>query len=77
MEPEIREFFKRLSLCIGTIVIWMMINMIMGVKLGYAFFKGSIQLGNIVFYIWALVSFIFMVRIFFRIWKKPIEHLND
>lgn len=77
MEPGIREFFKRLSLTIGTIVLWMMINMTIGVKLGYAFFDGSVHLGNIVFYVWVLVSFIFMIKIFIRIWKKPIEHLDD
>jgi hypothetical protein len=77
MEPDIREFFKRLSLCIGLLVVWMMINMTIGVKLGYAFFDKSVQTGNIIFYIWVLLSFIVMVKLFFRIWKKPIEHLND
>jgi hypothetical protein len=77
MEPGIREFFRRLSLSIGLCIIWMTINMTIGIKYGYAFFETTIQWGNIVYYIWAVASFAAVVFFFIRIWKKPIENLND
>jgi hypothetical protein len=77
MEPGIREFFGRLSLSIGLCIIWMAINMTIGIKYGYAFFENNIHLSNIIFYIWAVVSFAALIFIYMRIWKKPIENLND
>jgi len=77
MEPEIKEFFKRLSASIGLLIIWMAINITIGIKFGYAFFEGSIRLSNIIFYIWAVASFIGLMYLYFRIWKNPIEHLDD
>ena len=77
MEPEIKEFFRRLSLSIGLCIIWMAINIVIGVKLGYAFYEGKIQTGNIVFYIWVVASFIGLLWVYMRIWKDPIEHLDD
>ena len=77
MEPGIKEFFRRLSLSIGLCIVWMAINIVIGVKLDYAFFEDKIQMGNIVFYIWVALSFIGLLWLYMRIWKNPIEHLDD
>jgi ABC-type glycerol-3-phosphate transport system permease component len=77
MEPGIKEFFRRLSLSIGLCIVWMAINIVIGVKLGYAFFEDKIQIGNIVFYIWVAISFIGLLWLCIRIWENPIEHLDD
>ena len=77
MEPGIKEFFRRLSLSIGLCVFWMAINMAIGIKYGYAFFEDNIHWSNIVFYTWVMVSFIALIFLDIRIWKKPIEHLDD
>jgi len=77
MEPGIKEFFRRLSLSIGLCIIWAAINIVIGVKLGYAFFEDKIQTDNIVFYIWVLLSFMGLLWLYIRIWKNPIEHLDD
>jgi len=77
MEPGIKEFFRRLSLSIGLCVIWMGINITIGIKYGYAFFENKILWSNIVFYIWVIASFIGVIFLYMNIWKKPIEHLDD
>ena len=77
MEPAIREFFRRLSLSIGLGIIWMGINITIGIKFGFAFFEGNIHWGNIVFYIWLAASFGALVFLIAKIWKKPIEDLED
>jgi len=77
MEPEIKEFFRRLSVCLGLFIIWMAINTTVGIKYGYAFFEDKVHWYNIVFYIWAIVSLAALIFIFIKIWKKPIEHLDD
>lgn len=77
MEPEIREFFRRVSLSIGLFIIWLIINATIGIKLGYGFFEDKIRWGNILFYIWAIAGFIAVIWGCLHIWKKPIEHLDD
>lgn len=77
MEPEIKEFFRRLSASIGLCVAWMAINAVIGIKYSYAFFEDSIHWSNIVFYVWAVISFIALIFLYKKIWAKPIEHLSD
>jgi uncharacterized membrane protein YpjA len=77
MEPGIREFFKRLVTSISLLVLWMIVNMVIGIKYGYAFFENKIQLSNIIFYVWIVASFIALIFLYIKIWKKPIQHLDD
>jgi len=51
--------------------------MVIGVRYGYAFFEEGIHWSNILFYIWVIVSFIGLLFLYIRIWKNPIEHLDD
>jgi hypothetical protein len=76
MEPGIKEFFRRLTLSIGLCVVWMAINITIGVKYGYAFFD-RIHWSNIVFYIWVIASFTGVIFLYIKIWKQAIEHLDD
>ena len=76
MEPGIKEFFKRLSASIGLCVLWMSINMVIGIKLGYAFFE-TIHWSNMVYYVWVIISFIALIMFYIKLWKEPIEHLED
>ncbi len=77
MEPGIKEFFKRLSLSLGLLILWMAINMVAGIKFGYAFFEDKIYLSNILFYVWATASLIALIFLYKKIWEKPIEDLHD
>jgi uncharacterized membrane protein YpjA len=77
MEPGIREFFRRLVTSISLLVLWMIVNMVIGIKYGYAFFENKIHISNIIFYVWVAASFIALIFLYIKIWKKPIEHLDD
>lgn len=77
MEPGIKEFFKRLSASIGMCVLWMAVNMVIGVKHGYAFFESGLRWSNIVFYVWIVISFIALIFFYKWLWKKPIENLDN
>ena len=77
MEPAIKEFFRRLVTTISFLVLWMTINIAIGIKYSYAFFEDKIHWSNIIFYIWAIASLAALIWFYTRLWKKPIEHLND
>lgn len=77
MEPGIKEFFKRITSTVGLIIICLAINMVIGIRYGYAFFDDGMHWYNILFYLWVIVSFIITFVLCLKIWKEPIEHLND
>jgi len=77
MEPEIKEFFRRLVSTMSYLVLWMGVNIAIGIRYGYAFPEDRVHWSNIVFYIWVLISLSALIWFYTRLWKKPIEHLND
>ncbi|MEP6682384.1 MAG: hypothetical protein ABJA35_03955 [Parafilimonas sp.] len=77
MEPGIREFFRRISSTVGLLIIWMMINIAVGIKYKLAFYEDKIHWYNIVFYIWAILSFAALIFAYIKIWKSPIKDLHD
>ncbi len=77
MEPGIREFFKRLVTSISLLVLWMIINVTIGIKYNLGFYDDAIQWYNIVFYVWLAISFSALMWAYKKIWRKPIDNLND
>jgi len=73
MEPEVREFLKRIVLSLSVGIFWMAINSTLGIMYDFAFVHESVSLGNIIFYIWFLASLALLLWYFVRLWKKPIE----
>jgi ABC-type uncharacterized transport system permease subunit len=72
MEPELREFFRRIIQTVSVGLLWLMINSTAGIMFGYAFFEQGVHLNNILFYAWLLISGFFIVRYFIRTWRKKI-----
>ncbi|QEC67707.1 hypothetical protein FRZ67_10535 [Panacibacter ginsenosidivorans] len=73
MEPEVREFLKRISLSLGIGLFWMIMNSTLGIMFDFAFVHDGISLGNVIFYIWFILSFAGMLWLYIRLWKKPLE----
>lgn len=72
MEPEVREFLQRISLSLGIGILWLALNSTFGIMLDYAFFYDHITTGNIVFYIWFVVSIFFMIKLYRKLWKGKL-----
>jgi len=77
MEPEIREFFKRIVSSLSLLILWMIINLTLGIKLNFAFIEAKIRWYNIAFYVWLMASLAVLIWLCLKIWQKPIENLND
>jgi len=73
MEPEVRAFLQRISYSLGIGLLWMIINSTAGIMFDLAFVHGSVSLGNVLFYIWFVASFVFMLWLYVRLWKKPLQ----
>jgi hypothetical protein len=74
IEPEVRDFLKRIVSSIFIGFFWLMLNMTLGIYFGFLFVRGKISIGNIIFYIFFLASLAFLMRFYFRTWKKKFPH---
>ena len=61
MEPEVREFLLKIVQSISMGMVWLLINMTIGIYYGFAFFEGSPTAGNYLYYIGCLGSFILLI----------------
>lgn len=74
MEPEVQDFLRRVMFSIGAGLLWLFINMTMGIFAGWLFFRNSPTKGNIVFYAWMVISFGLLLWIYYKLWSKRFPH---
>lgn len=69
MEPEAAAFLRRVgnSLAIG--FVWLAVNATAAIKGDNAFIGDQITIGNILFYIWFVISIVILVILYKKIWK--------
>ena len=70
MDPEVAAFLKRILTTIGIVVFWMGLNSTFGIMLGYAYVEDKWQLGNIIFYIWFVISIPLLIWYLWKLWKE-------
>jgi hypothetical protein len=74
LEPEVKDFLKKILQSVFTGLLWMMVNMIAGIYFGWMFIYDKISVGNIIFYIFLIVSLLWLIRFYYRIWKNKFPH---
>jgi len=74
MEPEVKDFLKRVVWSIFFGLVWLMLNMTMGIYFDLLFIYEKITIGNIVFYLFALISLGLLIWFYYKTWKKKFPH---
>ena len=69
MEPDIKKYLAKLLNSMSVVLLWLLINAMLGIYLEWAFFDDGISLVNIIFYLCFLGSFIFVVYYLIKKWK--------
>lgn len=69
METETRAFLILIVNSIAWVMIWMLLNVIFGIYLEYGFFEGSPTWKNILYYVLAILSLIWVIRLLVKKWK--------
>jgi hypothetical protein len=69
MEPELKIFFAKIVKSLSMAVLWMLINMTLGIFFDFGFIHSSITLGNILFYIFFLTTLSGLVWYLLKMWK--------
>ena len=73
MEPGVRQYLIRIlnTLCFG--LLWMALNMTPGIMYDLAFIHERVRLGNVLFYIWFVISLTAFLWWVIHTWRKPID----
>jgi hypothetical protein len=69
MEEDAREFLWRIVKSLTAGLLWLMINMTLGIYAGLLIFKGAPTTGNIIFYVWFVGSLGLLLFYLYRVWK--------
>jgi hypothetical protein len=70
IEPEARDFLKRVALSLFLTVSWLFINMTIGIYFDLLPVYGRLSAGNIIFYCFFLITLFFLIRTLVKMWKK-------
>lgn len=70
MEPEVRRFLQKVVWTLSGALLWLTINMFIGIYKELAFPVGKPTLWNILFYVFALVTLVLLILYYFRLWKN-------
>ena len=69
MEPDVRFFLMCIVQTISMGMLWLLLNMTFGIYFNFAFFENAPSVGNIIYYIFLVVSAVFLVYYLKRKWK--------
>jgi hypothetical protein len=76
VEPGVRKYLIRILNTLSLGLLWMALNSTFGIMYGYAFVLDTITTGNIVFYIWFMLSLIALLWWILKKWSEPIDFDN-
>ena len=69
MEPDAQELLVKVSKSLGSGLLWLMINMTMGIYMGWLFFGDHMTTGNYIFYAFMIISLASLIWYNIRVWK--------
>lgn len=73
MEPGVRKYLIRILNTLSLGLVWMALNSTFGIMYGYAFPGEHIKTGNVIFYIWFVMSLAAFLWWMIKLWRKPID----
>ncbi len=72
-DEQTKNYLRRIILSIFITALWLMINAIAGLYFKLAIVEDSFSIGNIFFYLWFALSFIFYLRYMRKLWKGHLD----
>jgi hypothetical protein len=73
MEPDVKDFLVRIVNSLAMAMLWLLINMTIGIYFQFAFFEDKPLLGNYIFYAWFLLSLALLLFYFRKKWKERLK----
>lgn len=70
MEPEAAAFLRRVANSLAIGLIWLAVNATAAIKGDNAFVGDHVTIGNILFYIWFVISLGLLIILYKKVWKR-------
>jgi hypothetical protein len=70
MEPEVKDFLKKVMMAVFVAIGWMMINITAGIYFELMIIKNRVSTGNVIYYLFFLLSLAWLIRYYYRAWVK-------
>ena len=71
-EPEVRDFMRRIVLSLFLGLLWLIVNMTLGLYFGLLFIR--MTAANLIFYIFMAASLGLLIRWYWKTWRKKFPH---
>ncbi len=72
MEPEVKQFMQKIIWTLSAGLLWLLFNVLAGLKWELAFWNSAQPWKTILFYSWFIVSIVLLLRLYHRWWKDHI-----
>ena len=73
IEPDVRAFLIRIVQSLSMAMVWLLVNMTLGIYFELGFFENTPTLWNYIFYVWFLASLILLILYFRKKWKGHLD----
>ena len=73
MEPDVRAFLIRIVQSLSMAMVWLLVNMTLGIYFELGFFENTPSLWNYIFYVWFLGSLVLLLLYFRKKWKGHLD----
>lgn len=74
MEPEAKDFLKRIVWSISIGFLYLIVNATIGIAGEWLFFEGRPTTGNYIFYAWLALTTAGLILLLRKWWKKKFPH---
>ncbi|MFN5335015.1 MAG: hypothetical protein ACK5BV_07505 [Bacteroidota bacterium] len=72
IEPEVKDFLKRVMQTVSTGMLFLLVHMTFGLYLNWGFYENQIRIGNVVYYVFLGVSFAGLLYYYYKLWKDRL-----
>jgi NADH:ubiquinone oxidoreductase subunit 3 (subunit A) len=69
-EPDIRDYLRKVLKTVSVGLVFLLFHMTVGIFLNWAFFEGSMGIGNMVYYLVLVTTLAGMINYLIRVWKR-------
>ena len=69
MENEVKHFLVTIVQTVSLVILWMLINVIVGIRMRIGLFDDRPSVTNIIYYVLSLISLVFLIKYFIRKWR--------
>jgi hypothetical protein len=73
MDPEVKKYFTKIinSFTIG--LLWLFLIVTFGLYFQLGFIAGKLQWYNYIFYFFLVLSFVFLIWFYYKLWKEDFR----